>query len=69
MILTLLFETIDEINLNVLVFSLVNVLQQKDVTSVEQEIKSSSMCFQSMHLGTDDKGYYELDLLGGKDLS
>lgn len=33
--LTLLFETIYEINLNVLVSSIGNVLQQKDVTNVE----------------------------------
>lgn len=32
--LILLFETTDEINLSVLIFSLCNIFQQKDVTRV-----------------------------------
>lgn len=33
--LILLFETTDEVNLSVLIFSLCNVLQQTDMTRVE----------------------------------
>ena len=65
MFLAQLFESIDEINVNTHIFSLSNVLQQKDMASVEWwEIK-----FSKMHVGTDDKCYNELELLAEKDLN
>lgn len=64
MFLAQLFESISEINMNTHIFSLSNVLQRKNMASVEwQEIRISKM-----HLGTDDKCYNELELLAEKDL-